>query len=220
MKLKLFVFFLFTTSFLKAQSVENLNTTDLIFECTKYSGLLPSKQIAIWYPNDFWVIMGNQMKFPPETISKISNEMKNYLMFAIIDYTFTSTGKMIFKSEEDICKTILLTDSSKTSYYPLKSEEMSMGAKKIQEELKPVMEKMFGQLGEGMRILLFNAPNTDGKNILNIKQKGSFSLNWDSTNLKWKLPFNSVLSPKFCPIDKEEMKGSWFFCPEHGKKLK
>lgn len=222
MKLKLFFlkFLLLTTFFLKAQSVKEVNTTDLIFESTKYSGLLPSKQIAIWYPNDFWAIIGAQMKFPPETMSRISNEMKNYLMFAVVDYTFMPTGKITFKSEDEIRKTILLTDSSKKTYFALKGEEMSNGAKKMQDELKPIMEKMFGQLGEGMRILIFKAPNVDGKNTLDITKKGDFTLNWDSTALKWKLPFYSVLAPKFCPIDNEEMKGNWFFCPEHGKKLK
>ena len=222
MKLKLIIlnFLLLTTFILKAQNDKSINTTDLIFECTKYSGQLPSKQIAIWYPNDFWSIIGNQMNFPPETMNKLSNELKNYLMFAIVDYSFTSKGQLIFKSEDEISKTIILTDSSNKKYFPLKGEEMSVGVKKIQEELKPIMEKMLGQFGVGMRIILFNAPNSNDKNTINIKQNGSFTLNWDSTNLKWKLPFYSVLSPKFCPIDNEEMKGNWNYCPEHGVELK
>ena len=131
MKLKLFIltFLFLTTFFLKAQTVKNVNTTDLIFECTKYSGSLPSKQIAIWYPNDLWTIIGSQMKLPPEIMKIISNEMKNFLMFAIVDYTLTTTGKIIFKSEDEIRKTISLTDFLKKEYFPLKNEEMSNGAK-------------------------------------------------------------------------------------------
>ena len=222
MKLKLFFlkFLLLTTFFLNAQSIKEVNTTDLIFECTKYSGQLPTKQVAIWYPNDFWTIIGTQMKFPPETMSRISNEMKNYLMFAVVDYTLMPTGKIIFKSEDEIRKTMLLIDSSKKTYFPLREEEMSNGAKKLQEVLKPIMEKMLGQFGEGMRMIIFKAPNVDEKNILDITKKGNFTLNWDSTSLKWRLPFYSVLAQKICPVDNEEMKGNWFFCPEHGKKLK
>lgn len=222
MKLKLFFLTLLlpTNFLLNAQSTKEVNTTDLIFECTKYSGQLPLKQMAIWYPNDFWTIIGNQMKFPSEVMSRISNEMKNYLIFAVVDYTFMPTGKLIFKSEDEIQKTMVLTDSSKRTYFPLKEEEMSSGAKKLQEDLKPIMEKMLGQFGEGMNMVIFKAPNEEGKNILDISKKGSFTLNWNSTSLKWKLPFYSVLAPKFCPIDNEEMKGNWDYCPEHGKKLK
>ena len=222
MKLKLFIltFLFLTTFFLKAQTVKNVNTTDLIFECTKYSGSLPSKQIAIWYPNDLWTIIGSQMKLPPEIMKIISNEMKNYLMFAIVDYTLTTTGKIIFKSEDEIRKTISLTDSLKKEYFPLENEEMSNGAKKIIVELKPIMEKMLGQFGEGMRILIFKAPNSNVENTIDIKKSGGFTVNWDATTLVWKLPFYSVLTPKFCPIDNEEMKGNWTFCPEHGEELK
>ncbi len=213
-------FLLLTTCFLNAQSGKEVNTTDLIFECTKYSGELPSKQMAIWYPVDFWAIVGNQMKFPPEIMGRISHELKDYLMFAVVDYTLMPTGKLTFKSEDDIRETILLVDSSKKTHRPLKAEEISDGANKLLGDLKPIMEKLLGQFGEGMRMVIFKAPNTEANSNFNISKKGSFTLKWSSTSLKWKLPFYTMVDPKFCPVDNEEMKGNWDFCPEHGTKLK
>lgn len=220
MKLKLFllVVLFFTNPFVNAQTQKKVNTTDFIFECSKVVGDLPSKQMTIWFPNDLWNIIGDQMKLSKEVIASINNEMKDYMLFAVVDYKMES-GKVTFASEEEIRKTIVLIDASKKSYKPLENEDLPTGTRRIVESLTPIMGRLLGQFGEGMKIIMFDAPKAEGKNTIDLSKQNNFSLSWNSTVLKWKMPFYSVLPSKYCPVDKEEMKGNWSFCPEHGKKL-
>ncbi|MFC4818481.1 MULTISPECIES: hypothetical protein [unclassified Flavobacterium] len=203
-----------------AQNLKNINTSDLIIECSKNGGELPSKQIAIWYPSQIWQIIGEQMKFTPNVVDHLTNGTKDYLIFAVVDYTVGSTLPLFkFKSKSEISETMILTDSSNKKHFPLKNEDMSYLTRKIVTDLEPMLAKMLGQFGEGMQIIVFKMPETYGKDGLDISKKNNFSLHWNSTTLKWKLPFASVLPIKHCPIDQEEMKGNWDFCPEHGKSL-
>jgi hypothetical protein len=81
------------------------------------------------------------------------------------------------------------------------------------------MAQMLGQFGEGMRIYLFKAKKINGQPVINIMTKNNFTLSWNSASLTWKLPLSSVLPPKFCSVDNEQMKGNWNYCPIHGVKL-
>lgn len=219
MNLKLFFnLFLLLSIAANAQTEKVVNTTDFILECSKFSGMLPKKQIVIWFPNELWSIIGKQLKLTDEVSSAISNEMKDYLMFAVIDYTLEN-GKVTFKSKDEIDKTIELIDANKKSYKPLIEENLPDGAKNIIQSLRPVMASFAGQLGEGMDIVIFNKIKTIDNNVLELNKKASFSLQWESTKLNWNLPLNSVLPSKFCAVDNEEMKATWIYCPKHGNKL-
>ena len=55
--------------------------------------------MAIWLPYNFWGIIGEQMKLSSDAEQNISNVMKDYLMFAVVDYTM-SGGGITFKSEK------------------------------------------------------------------------------------------------------------------------
>lgn len=81
------------------------------------------------------------------------------------------------------------------------------------------MAQMLGQFGEGMRVFLFDAKQLNEEAPLDLTAANDFALSWGETNLKWTLPFASMLPPKYCPIDGEQMKGNWNYCPVHGVKL-
>lgn len=201
-----------------AQKIKPVNTSDFITECMKNSGELPSKQMVIWFPTDFWEMIGDQMKASQGYVQQIVGEMQNYMMFAVVDYNVTSSG-LNFKSEEEIRKSIKLYDSSKNVYNPLENKDISPAAMQLLSTLQPVMSQILGQFGEGMRVFLFDAKKLNGKPVIDIAKTNSFTLSWAQTSVKWVLPFASVLPPKFCPADNEQMKGNWKYCPLHGIKL-
>jgi hypothetical protein len=202
----------------KAQNLKPTNINDFVIECMKYNGEIPHKQMGLWLPYNFWQIIGEQMKLSPDAVRDIVNKMKGYMMFAVVDYTISGT-QYTFKSEDEIRKSIKLYDSSKNIYLPINTENISPDATRMLSYFQPTLAKLLGQFGEGMHVFLFEAKQIDGKPAIDITKVYHFSLSWEQANLKWTLPFASILPPKYCPVDNEQMKGNWYYCPFHGAKL-
>lgn len=200
------------------QKVKPTSTSEFIQDCMKNSGEIPNKSMVIWFPHNFWQIVGDMKKLSPDVVQNIVNEMSQYMMFAVVDYSASGSG-ITFKSEAEIRKTIKLYDSAKNAYTPVDPKEVTPAASVLLNNLQPMMAQMLGQFGEGMRIFLFKAQQVSGKPAIDITKPNTFSLSWDQVNVKWTLPFASILPPKFCPVDNEPMKGNWNYCPIHGAKL-
>jgi hypothetical protein len=184
----------------------------------KNNGELPNRQMVVWIPYNFWEIIGDQAKYSPEFTAEIVNNMKHYMMFCLVDYSINNTV-INFRSEDEIRKTLRLTDSLGHIFKPLNNEEVTPGAKSLVDHLQPALAQMMGQFGEGMRIFIFDAIVNNDKAAIEVTSKNKFSLSWDKAKMNWKLPFASVLPLKHCPVDNAEMKGNWNFCPEDGTPL-
>jgi hypothetical protein len=220
MKYSIIIIFICYFTHTNAQTFVVPNTNDLVLECMKVKGEIPSKQMVIWFPEDFWSIIGKQMKISPEYVQKIAKNMGEYLLFAVVDYNISNEGKITFKTDEQIRKTLQLLDSSKHIYLPLNENDISEESNRMIDFLKPVMKNLLGQFGEGMKLYLFSSlKDKSGKNSIVLHKENSFTLQWNTVKFNWKLPFASVLPLKYCPIDNEELKGNWNYCPIHGKKL-
>ncbi len=202
----------------EAQNLKPTSTNDFVTECLKNNGEIPHKQLVIWMPYNFWQIIGEQMKLSPDAVQQIANVMKGYMMFAVVDYTISGTG-FTFKPEDEIRRSIKLSDSSNNIYLPLNNENISLTAAQVLKTFQPTLAKLLGQFGEGMCVFLFEAKQTDGKPAIDITKVNHFTLSWEQTNFKWTLPFASILPFKYCPVDNEQMKGNWNYCPFHGAKL-
>lgn len=211
----LLILTIYTTS---AQNISPINSTDFVKECIKTSGEIQDRKIALWIPHDFWKIVGQQMKISPEFILQIENEMSNYLFFTVTDYRITN-GQIVFKSDEELRSTMKFIDKLGNSYTPVESKNMSEIVLKLLNKLEPLNQNLLGQYGKGARYFLFDSKLNQKQEQIDISKSNSFSLNWDNNSLKWVLPFSSILPTKYCPVDKEIMKGNWIYCPIHGVKL-
>jgi hypothetical protein len=220
MAMKSFLTFIFIVSIttIKAQKLDANRLHEFVMECTKTNGEGPNKQMVIWIPYNFWEVIGDQMHATPDFVENMVTQMKDYTMFCVVDYTITNSG-MSFKTDEEIRKSIKLTDSSGNMLSPLRESEISADAKHLIVGLQPKIAQIFGQFGEGMRIYIFKAKKINGEPVINVMAKNNFKLKWDTTSLSWALPISSALPPKFCPVDHEQMKGNWSYCPIHGVKL-
>ncbi|MBA4198075.1 MAG: hypothetical protein C0459_11030 [Chitinophaga sp.] len=218
MKFLLTFILAFSLTVANSQKLKMTSTNDLVMDCMKTNGEGANKQMAIWVPYNFWEIVGEQMKASPEFVENIVTQMKDYMMFCVVDYTTSSSG-INFKTDAEIRTSIKLIDSSKNVLKPLEDKEISEDAKRLLKNLQPIMAQMLGQFGEGMQIYLFKAKRINGKPTINVLTKNDFTLSWNTTSLNWKLPLASMLPSKFCPVDNEKMKGNWQYCPIHGTKL-
>ena len=201
-----------------AQNVKPTSTNDFIIECMKYNGEVSHKQMGLWLPYNFWQIIGDQMKLSPDAVQNIANIMKGYMMFAVVDYTVSGTS-FTFKPEDEIRKSIKLYDSSNNIYLPINDENISPDASQMLKYFQPTLAKLLGQFGEGMHVFLFESKQIKGEPVIDITKVNHFTLIWEQANLKWTLPFASILPLKYCPVDNEQMKGNWNYCPFHGIKL-
>jgi hypothetical protein len=208
--------FLFFASTAQVKKIININ--ELTLECIKTNGEIPNRQMALWLPVDFWQIIGDKMKISPSSVTRIVDEMSNYLTFAIVDYTIGSPSPS-FKTEDDIRRYLKFIDSSKKVFYPLAENEISTEANKMLEILKPTIARLLGEFGEGMHLFMFKANKVKGKQVIDISKSYNFTIVWQDIKMKWELPFASTLIPKHCPVDNELMKGNWNYCPIHGKML-
>lgn len=215
---RVFVFIILLFALSSGAQTLKPNTTEFVTDCMRVNERGNSKQLVIWMPYIFWQFVGEQMKAPPEFVAHLTVEMKNYTLFCVADYTLNGT-ELKFKTDEEIRKTLRLTDSLNNVYRPLAESEISPDAKMLLKNLEPVMAQIMGQFGEGMRLYLFRAEKVNGEPTLNVAKPNRFTLSWDDVKLSWKLPLASVLPLKKCPVDKEAMKGNWNFCPEHGVRL-
>ncbi len=67
----------------------------------KYGGDVRHRQIGMWLPYNYWQIVGENMKLPPDVVQAVVNELKNYMLFAVADYTVSST-EFSFMLEDEI----------------------------------------------------------------------------------------------------------------------
>jgi len=183
----------------------------------KSNGEIPHKEMVLWIPAQFWEIVGSQMKLPPETVTNIAKEMSPYMMFCVVDYSMEGS-QIVFKSAEDIRTTLKMVDSSKHVYLPLDDKNVSPTALRMVNQFQPIMAKLLGQFGDGMHVFLFDGTN-NGKPAFEVDKPNRFLLTWEGASAKYTLPLASVLPPKYCPIDREQMQGNWNYCPIHGAKL-
>jgi hypothetical protein len=181
----------------------------------KYSGELPHREMVLWIPARFWEVVGSQMKLPPDALEAIGKEMSSYMLFCIVDYTMEGS-QIAFKSADQIRPSLKLVDSSKHVYLPLADKDVSPMALRMVSQFQPMMAKFLGQFGDGMHVFLFDGTDGKGKPAFDVAKPNHFLLTWEDASANWSLPLASVLPPKFCPVDHEQMPGTWNYCPIHG----
>lgn len=209
---------LLLTTMVFAQAPVKIKSSEIFPELMKTPGILPHKAIAIWYPGEIWEAICTEMGAPPEAVAQFVEVMGEYQIFAVVDYVLGTGGNLSYASEEEIRSNVRLVDSAKMSYRPLAEKDVNANVVMLLNQLKPALRKMSGEMGEHMYFFLFN-PKTQGIPPMTITRKNAFNLIWNDFQVKWRLPLAAALPPKFCPVDKEQMKGNWSFCPEHGVKL-
>ena len=219
MKIILLTLFSVATLATTAQLPKSVNANDFVLECMKSGGVLPHKQMVLWIPADFWKIIGEQMKISPEIVTNLVTEMNKYMMFCVINYSLVNQ-QLVFRTGDEIRPSLKLIDSAKVIYMPLADKDISPSALLLITQFQPALAKILGQIGDGMRLFLFDARNANGTPSFDEMKPNRFILAWDQGSFTWRLPFASVLPVRYCPVDNEPMKGNWNFCPFHGVSLR
>jgi hypothetical protein len=214
----LLIFILLFSTKTQSQVVNhNVNLQDLMLDCMKTNSNGLNNQIVVWMPYNFWEYSGEKLKIDPKNIQEIISQINEYSIFFVVDYTSSKSGTT-YRTDNEIRKTIQLIDSANTKMRLLEDNDIPLNVKQWFQKFKPMFSQMFGNFGSGMNMFIFKSPSTE-KQVIDIKAKNHFSLSWDSVKLTWTLPMPSVLPLQYCPVDQEQMKGNWMYCPIHGVKI-
>ncbi|MCA1558049.1 MAG: hypothetical protein LC731_05860, partial [Acidobacteria bacterium] len=142
-----------------------------------------------------------------------------YTLFVVVDGKIGAYGGVTYKSEQVIRDSIQLIDSQGAIYRPLAKESVDAETASLLSLMKPVLSNMMGQLGQNMNFVLFPAKDKAGQQLLAARREGAFTVKMGESTFKWRLPLGSLLPPKVCPVDGEQLNGAWKYCPWHGKEL-
>jgi hypothetical protein len=199
----------------------DVNLFEYIKEIQKWDKTGDKMALTFWIPNSYWSIaLSSNNQVPPETIKQIENAFENYVFICALDVLINSDGTMTCTDESELSNTISLVDNNGKIYLPLSDNQISPMTKTLSSGIKPMFVQMLGQMGKGMYFYFFEVNNTNHKNLINEFEKGGFTIKHSNKEFKYILPLVTLLPPKFCPIDNEQMKGNWNYCPIHGVKIK
>ena len=202
-----------------AQSSQ-VDVNSLTSETQKMAPEVDKMTMVWWVPNEFWQASLSQ----DPTITKTQVEqfikiLSPYSLFVVVDGKIGAYGGVTYKTEQAIRDSIQLIDSQGAVYRPLARESIDAETASLLSVMKPVLSNMMGQLGQNMNFVLFPAKDKAGQPLLSPRREGSFTIKLSEHTFKWRLPLGSLLPPKICPVDGEQLNGAWKYCPWHGKEL-
>jgi hypothetical protein len=218
MRINLIVIFLVVLSkFVSGQINDKVVLTDFIRETQQWNRKDGRMTMAWWVPNEYWrIALKDNKQISKETIDRIENLFEEYVMVGVCDLKINADATMDFTEESKMRKDILLIDKDGAKYHALSKDDVNSETLELMESIKPMLTQLLGQFGNGLSFFFFSVKDKD---LIVATQQGEFKVIHSKTEFKWKLPLVSLLPPKHCPIDNEEMKGNWLYCPVHGKEL-
>jgi hypothetical protein len=205
---------------LKGQVSDDISIMDLMRDTQQWNKRDDKMSLTWWIPTEYWriSIKGNP-QIPPETIDHIENLFRDYVIVWACDLKINAFGTMTFTKEEDIAKTIAILDINQKKYTPLAEMDIDPEALAIARNMKPIFAQAIGQMGNGLHFFFFKVIGENNSSLINATMPGQFTVLHSNSEFLWKLPLPTLMPPKFCPVDKEKMKGNWVYCPIHGEKL-
>ncbi|MEM9829089.1 MAG: hypothetical protein AAF944_00545 [Bacteroidota bacterium] len=211
---------LMSISMLSAQSY-SVNVNKLVEELQILSDSSDTFRMVWWIPSDFWAVsLAEDPNTSQRDIDEIVRIFEQYTIAAIIDGKVGVFGGITYRDREEIEAEIMAFDNNLTPYKPIAEDKLDADTKVVLSMLKPVLANMLGQMGENMQFFAFSK-KIRGKNneVIGPTDEGVFNVALGEEQFSWRLPLGSLLPPKYCPYDQEELSGAWKYCPHHGEEL-
>ncbi len=202
------------------QTTPKVDFTEFVKEVQKWNKEENHMSMTFWIPNAYWrMALADNPTIDEELVEHIESMFENYIFVCIADVEIGSYGTMNYSDEKVLRKSLSLVDSLGNKYLPLQDKQLDPEMVELLVGIRPMFAQMFGQLGEGMNFYLFEVKDKNGKNIIDENEVNTFTIKHSDKSFEYNLPIVSLMAPKACPVDGEEMKGNWNYCPIHGVKL-
>lgn len=203
-----------------ASAAQSIDINKLIAETQKQSARADRLGMVWWMPEQFWRATLEQDDSMTDAASEeFLSVLRPYVLVAALDGTIGPFGGATFVDRETLEKSITLVAGNGDRLSPLNKDQISPDARNFSMMMKPLLATMLGETGENLHFFFFPATTAEGDRIADAAAPGRFSVELGEEGFHWRLPLGSVLPPKVCPKDGEELNGAWTYCPWHGKKL-
>ena len=216
---KLFLCFFICFSLSALCQTNRVNISEFMKDLTATTTSGRHVQVVLWFPTQYWQIMGNNMKLDQQVINDLQERMNNYIIIALADGQVMDGGFVHFSLKTDVAASLFVVDSAGKQYRPEDETDLPDKVLSVASALKPVFSNLLGALGEGTNLYFFKLKNPNDQNLVDAEKRGKFTVSFNGINNTYNLPLPSLLPPKFCPVDNARMNGNWNYCPIHGNKL-
>jgi len=178
-------------------------------------------QVIWWIPIEFWDIALHRNKdITEEQIENLTSVLEQYSIFAVVKGNIGDFGDINFLPFEVFENQVTAVGTDGKSHDPISFDELNVSTQSILSMLKPILKGAIGQMGENMHFFVFEDLGKKKKHRnFDPNAEGEVKLVVLENDFSWTTPLSSLLPPKSCPVDGEELSGSWNYCPIHGNEL-
>lgn len=191
----------------------SVNVTDLMLDTQKETPNLDRITTVWWLPGAYWTATLGE-----EEAQEILEVLDPYEIFGVVDGPIGPFGGVDFRSREAISAELELIDEDGAVHQPLGEEDVDPDAISLLSMMRPAIGNLLGPMGQNLHFFIFPGQK-DGRPVLDPKEEGSFRVVVGDEEFHWRLPLGSLLPPRYCPVDGEELSGAWNYCPWHGAEL-
>ena len=197
-----------------------VDTDALVNETQKFHPSQDRLTVVWWIPKEFWeVTFAQDGSVPKAEAEAFMKNVSPYLIFGVVDGRFEPSAGATFKSEAEIRGALQLLDAQGAAHRPIANEKVDADVRNLLALMKPVLSNVMGKTGENLHFFLFPTADAAGRKVADANREGTLTVKLGAEAFKWRLPLASLLPPKVCPVDGEQMSGGWKFCPWHGDRL-
>lgn len=196
-----------------------VSLTELVADTQKQTDSPNRLALVWWLPEEFWEVSNAASGTDPAVVEEILAIMRPYVVMAVVDGKIGPLGGATFYDEATIRETVRLIDSEGRKYEAIPAEDVPPDLQNLFASLRPIMSNLIGPMGENLAYLAFPAKTPEDRMIAAATEPGEFAVQIADELMEWRLPLGSLLPPKVCPQDGEELNGAWSYCPWHGKPL-
>jgi hypothetical protein len=206
--------------FTQKQDLDKVDLKELIRETQRQLGEDQQMHFYWWLPTEYWEVALSQ----DPTVSKADlkafiEPLSDYTMLMVIRGKFGVFGNVTYASRDSIMKDLVMIDQDKKEYKPIPEDDLNMETASILAVFKPMMSNMLGQMGSHLEFFVFENKAKKGKEIFSPYSSNTVKARCLGELVEWRTPLGSLYKKRKCPVDQEEFKGTWDYCPYHGDKL-
>jgi hypothetical protein len=173
-----------------------------------------------WMPAEFWrQALELDPTASPEQKEELASMLEPYLILGIADGTIGPMGGASFFTEEHVRASVRVRDGAGAVHSPMDKDKVSSDARNWVAMLRPILTGFAGPMGENMHFVFFSGHTAEGRVLADPTAEGSFTVLLGEEEHAFRLPLASMVPKKVCPVDGEELNGTWSFCPWHGVRL-
>lgn len=205
-----------------SQESFRVNVIDYVQELQKWDKKETNMALSWIIPEDYWRIVLKESNLATEQfIKEVETTFDGYFILAVSNADTGGLGQFSYDSKEEISKNLLVMDEDNQKYYPLKEDQIDFAIQNTLNIIKPFVAQTIGKLGESLSFFVFkNQKKNSSDKIFQTDKKGKIYIKHSGKSFVWNFPLASVIPPKYCPEDNQQMQGNWNYCPFHGKQLK